>query len=449
MLMLAAGGAACSDIEFLASQPRLFGPVASDSTLYRTIRNITPTVLWAKLRPGNARANTVTDHLTVVDAAIEQLPPPRSLPATITATTSDLSNAGCRFASIPLDARTGSFTAAVPATSASLSLTSTFMPVLELPIIDIGPLLMADGSGERVDALIGEAVERHGAFMIAGFADADRVDDWATAALEFFELDDRGKNAVGSRGSVPDGPRIYRGYRNRPAPGGWAYNEFFDIGPAVPFPAPSPGMAAFAEENVWPHDPPAVGWRNAMESYYALMLRVGTAVMLSAGRWAGFSDDDLMQRFDEGNSTLRLLHYPEQPADWTIMQTDPNAPPLSAVRHTDASGVSLLWQRDPGLQAEAPDGTWRTVPVLANGVSVHLGTVLEIMTGGRVRATPHRVLDLGTGDRKSVGFFVEPGLGTRLAPIGALASAGGTYGAHLQERFHATPGFEDLIPAPS
>jgi len=74
MLMLAAGGAACSDIEFLASQPRLCGPVASDSTLYRTIRNITPTVLWAKLRPGNAGANTVTDHLTVVDAAIEQLP---------------------------------------------------------------------------------------------------------------------------------------------------------------------------------------------------------------------------------------------------------------------------------------------------------------------------------------------------------------------------------------
>ena len=45
MLMLAAGGEACSDIEFLISQPRLFGPVASDSTLYRTIRAITPGVL--------------------------------------------------------------------------------------------------------------------------------------------------------------------------------------------------------------------------------------------------------------------------------------------------------------------------------------------------------------------------------------------------------------------
>lgn len=323
------------------------------------------------------------------------------------------------------------------------------MRLHELPIIDIGPLFAADGGREAVDNLIGEAIERHGAFMIGGFADAERVDEWARAALAFFQLDDRDKTAVGSRGSVPDGPRIYRGYRNRPAPGGWAYNEFFDIGPAIPFPAPAPGMAAFAEENVWPIEEPADGWRRAMEAYYALMLRVGTAVMLSAGRWAGFSDADLVQRFDAGNSTLRLLHYPERPARWETAQTDPTGPPLSAVRHTDASGVSLLWQRDPGLQAEAPDGTWRTIPVVPDGLSVHLGTVLEIMTGGRVRATPHRVLDLGPGERQSVGFFVEPGLGTRLAPIGALASAGGTYGAHLQERFHATPGFEDLIPAPA
>jgi Transposase DDE domain group 1 len=144
MLMLAAGGEACSDIEFLIPQDRLFGGVCSDSTLYRTIRNITPTVLadlitqtavvrrqmWqrmaattgtdtvvldidaslveihsenkdgtaatykggfgfapmfcfadatgealaAVLRPGNAAANVIADHLTVLDAAIAQLP---------------------------------------------------------------------------------------------------------------------------------------------------------------------------------------------------------------------------------------------------------------------------------------------------------------------------------------------------------------------------------------
>jgi Transposase DDE domain group 1 len=145
MLMLAGGGESCADIEHLRTQDSLFGDVASDSTLYRTITAITATILtdlntatgsvrsvmWQRmaattgndrvvldidaslveihsenktgtaptykggfgfapmfcfadatgealaglLRPGNAAANTVTDHLTVLDTAIGQLPP--------------------------------------------------------------------------------------------------------------------------------------------------------------------------------------------------------------------------------------------------------------------------------------------------------------------------------------------------------------------------------------
>ena len=42
LLMLAGGGEACSDIEHLRAQPVLFGRVASDSTLYRTLRGLGP-----------------------------------------------------------------------------------------------------------------------------------------------------------------------------------------------------------------------------------------------------------------------------------------------------------------------------------------------------------------------------------------------------------------------
>jgi Transposase DDE domain group 1 len=45
MLMLAGGGRACSDIEHLRAQERLFGSVPSDSTLYRTLRSIDDKVL--------------------------------------------------------------------------------------------------------------------------------------------------------------------------------------------------------------------------------------------------------------------------------------------------------------------------------------------------------------------------------------------------------------------
>lgn len=40
MLMLAGGGEACSDIEYLRSQGALFGEVGSDTTLYRTLTGI-------------------------------------------------------------------------------------------------------------------------------------------------------------------------------------------------------------------------------------------------------------------------------------------------------------------------------------------------------------------------------------------------------------------------
>ncbi len=143
MLMLAGGGECCTDVEFLRSEPGLFGSVSSDSTLYRTMRSIDKQTrvglagalagvrerVWNKvdtdpkdavvldidasvhvvhsenkegaaptykrsygfhpiycfsdlsgeclsvlLRPGNAGANTVADHVQVLDEAIAVLP---------------------------------------------------------------------------------------------------------------------------------------------------------------------------------------------------------------------------------------------------------------------------------------------------------------------------------------------------------------------------------------
>lgn len=67
MLMLAGGGESCADIESLASQGRLFGEVASDTTLYRTFtETLTPDTLnrarreWARVRSEVWRRSSVT-----------------------------------------------------------------------------------------------------------------------------------------------------------------------------------------------------------------------------------------------------------------------------------------------------------------------------------------------------------------------------------------------------
>lgn len=83
MLMLAGGGEACSDIEQFRSQERIFGPVCSDSTLYRTLTTITPATLlaltdavgemrakvWARSAATTGTARVVLD----IDASLVQI----------------------------------------------------------------------------------------------------------------------------------------------------------------------------------------------------------------------------------------------------------------------------------------------------------------------------------------------------------------------------------------
>jgi Transposase DDE domain group 1 len=73
MLMLAGGGEACSDIEALRAQERLFGSVPSDSTLYRTFRQIGPVTLaglWDAIAEARgrvwARSSVTTGDAPVV-----------------------------------------------------------------------------------------------------------------------------------------------------------------------------------------------------------------------------------------------------------------------------------------------------------------------------------------------------------------------------------------------
>ena len=70
MLMLSGGGEACTDLEHLRGEAGLFGEVASDSTLYRTMRSIDPDTL-GRLGGAVARVrNQVWNRLVNTDGAV-------------------------------------------------------------------------------------------------------------------------------------------------------------------------------------------------------------------------------------------------------------------------------------------------------------------------------------------------------------------------------------------
>ena len=54
------------------------------------------------------------------------------------------------------------------------------------------------------------------------------------------------------------------------------------------------------------------------------------------------------------------------------------------------------------------DGSWLDVKPRPGSFVVNLGKTLSESTGGRIKATEHRVIDPG-GERYSLPFFLEPG----------------------------------------
>jgi isopenicillin N synthase-like dioxygenase len=63
-----------------------------------------------------------------------------------------------------------------------------------------------------------------------------------------------------------------------------------------------------------------------------------------------------------------------------------------------------------------PDG-WIAAPPIPDTFVVNLGDMLERMTAGRYRSTPHRVRNTGNGDRLSLPLFLDPGWDAEVRPV--------------------------------
>lgn len=82
------------------------------------------------------------------------------------------------------------------------------------------------------------------------------------------------------------------------------------------------------------------------------------------------------------------------------------------------SGLVTLLAQDgiAGLQARTTGGAWVDVPPAEGGLAVNFGGLLQRWTGGRIRATEHRVVG-DFAERRSIPFFYEPAADARIAPL--------------------------------
>ena len=105
---------------------------------------------------------------------------------------------------------------------------------------------------------------------------------------------------------------------------------------------------------------------------------------------------------------FRIFHYP--PLDrvddrWSVGE------------HTDYGLITILAQdASGGLEVRGPGG-WLAAPPVDGAFVVNLGDMLERMTGGRYRSTPHRVRNASGLDRLSFPLFLDPGWNAEVLPV--------------------------------
>ena len=112
-------------------------------------------------------------------------------------------------------------------------------------------------------------------------------------------------------------------------------------------------------------------------------------------------NSDISDAAQNGNSILRLIHYP--PTDGT------NAHRARA--HNDVNLITLLiLGNEAGLEAQDKKGNWVECNCDENEIICNIGDMLEIISNEKLNSTPHRVVSKGNEEksRYSIPFFLHP-----------------------------------------
>ena len=279
-------------------------------------------------------------------------------------------------------------------------------------MIGIGPLMTGQGDEAGVDAVarqIDEACRSLGFFRITGhgiertlFERMDRL------SRQFFDQPNDVKATIamaraGSawRGWFPVGDEVTSGMPDR--------KEGLYVG--LEHPADHPRVVSRTPlhgSNLFPAGelgPATTAWVNAL-------VPVANAVMRGIARGLGLPTDWFETHLTSDPTVLfRIFHYPALPDndrsdEWGVGE------------HTDYGLLTLLAQdHRGGLQVRTPHGEWIEVPAEPDVLVCNLGDMLDRLTEGRYRSTPHRVRNLSGQSRLSFPFFFDPSWDAVVTPL--------------------------------
>ena len=208
------------------------------------------------------------------------------------------------------------------------------------------------------------------------------LDRGVDAGKAFFALPEAIKTAYRIPGG--GGQRAYTPFKTEIAKGAANHDlkEFWHVAREL---APGHPYAAIMGQNLYPSEVP--DWKEATNGMFsaldALGLEILSAIALDLKLPPRFFDDTVK----DGNSILRLLHYPPQP-------TPPPEGSVRAGAHEDINVITLLLgAEEGGLQVQHRNGQWLDVNPPAGSLVVNIGDMLQRLTNHVLPSTTHRVVN--------------------------------------------------------
>jgi isopenicillin N synthase-like dioxygenase len=90
--------------------------------------------------------------------------------------------------------------------------------------------------------------------------------------------------------------------------------------------------------------------------------------------------------------------------------------------HTDYGLLTILRQDDTGGLQVKSRSRWIDAPPVPGSFLCNIGDMLERLTRGIYRSTPHRVINTSQRDRLSFPFFFDPSFDARMLPVEGLSN---------------------------
>ena len=158
--------------------------------------------------------------------------------------------------------------------------------------------------------------------------------------------------------------------------------------------------------NKWPANPP--GFQQHLEIYWQECDRVAGVLLGAMADVLGI--DDFPDLFRSPLTNMTLLHYPPQESDEGGFGIHP---------HKDTDALTILAQ-DPvgGLMVKCRDSDeWIDATPPGDALTVNIGDLMELWSGGYFVSTPHKVVNASGVERYSFPYFAVPRFDTVVEPL--------------------------------